>query len=195
MPNRQQAITCTNDVAIHFAWWVPRLHTLRPRQNGRFLQDNIFKGIFFNENIWISLKISLKYVPKGAINNIPALVQIMAWHWPGDKLSSEPIKLNLLMHIRVIQPQWVNILVSPPDGFRAFSLIMHSAATKYNHYQQPKSFLSKLLTSQESIFLRFTHLKYEKHGILITWDKIRQDNIHWTWDTIKHIIILGENIR
>ena len=29
--------------------------------------------------IWISIKISLKFVPKGTINNILALVQIMAW--------------------------------------------------------------------------------------------------------------------
>ena len=27
----------------------------------------------------ISIKISLKFVPKGPINNIPTLVQIMAW--------------------------------------------------------------------------------------------------------------------
>ena len=39
----------------------------------------------FYENIWIPIKISLKFVPKGSINNIPALVQIMAWHRPGDK--------------------------------------------------------------------------------------------------------------
>ena len=41
--------------------------------------DDIFKCIFLNENVWISIKISLKFVPKGPINNIPALVQIMAW--------------------------------------------------------------------------------------------------------------------
>ena len=30
-----------------------------------------------NENAWILINISLKFVPKGPINNIPALVQIM----------------------------------------------------------------------------------------------------------------------
>ena len=30
--------------------------------------------IFFNENVWISLKMSLKFIPKVRINNIPALV-------------------------------------------------------------------------------------------------------------------------
>ena len=37
-----------------------------------------------NENVWISIKISLKFVPKGPINNIPALVQMIAWRQPGE---------------------------------------------------------------------------------------------------------------
>ena len=41
--------------------------------------------IFFIENVLISIKISLKFVSKGPINNIPALFQMMAWCWPGDK--------------------------------------------------------------------------------------------------------------
>ena len=55
------------------------LNTLRPRQNGRYFADDIFKCIFFNENIWISLQISLKFVPKVQITNISALVQRMVW--------------------------------------------------------------------------------------------------------------------
>ena len=51
-------------------------NTLRPRQNGRHFTDDIFKCIFVNENVWIAIEISLKFVPKGPINNIPALVQI-----------------------------------------------------------------------------------------------------------------------
>ena len=34
---------------------------------------------------------SLEFVLKGLINNIPALVQIMAWRSPGDKPWSEPM--------------------------------------------------------------------------------------------------------
>ena len=55
--------------------------TLRPRKNGRQFPDDIFKCIFLTENVIISIKISLKFVPKGSINNIPTLVQIMAWWW------------------------------------------------------------------------------------------------------------------
>ena len=49
-------------------------NTLRLRQNGRHFVDDILKSIFLNENVWISIEISLKFVPKGPINNIPALV-------------------------------------------------------------------------------------------------------------------------
>ena len=50
------------------------INTLRPRQDGRYFPDDIFKCIFLNENVLISIKISLKFVPKGQISNIPALV-------------------------------------------------------------------------------------------------------------------------
>ena len=55
-------------------WNYSVLNTLRPRQNGRRFADDTFKRIFLNENVWIPIKISLKFVPKGQINNIPALV-------------------------------------------------------------------------------------------------------------------------
>ena len=80
------------------------LNTLRLRQNGRHFPDDIFKRIFFNEIAWISIKISLKFVPKGPINNIPALVQIMAWRRSGDKPLSEPMMDSLPTHICVIRP-------------------------------------------------------------------------------------------
>ena len=41
------------------------------------------------------------------INNISALVQIMAWHRPGDKPLSEPMMVSLLTHICITRPPWV----------------------------------------------------------------------------------------
>ena len=61
--------------------------TLRPRQNGRHFANDIFKCIFLNENVWILIKILLKFVPKGPIKNIPGLVQIMAWRRPSHYLN------------------------------------------------------------------------------------------------------------
>ena len=68
-----------------------------------------FKYIIFNQigliswnlrqNCCILIKISLKFVPQGAINNVPALVQIMAWHWPGNRPLSEPMMIILLTYM------------------------------------------------------------------------------------------------
>ena len=37
----------------------------------------------------LSIRISLKFVPKGPMDDKSALVQVMAWHRPGDKPLSE----------------------------------------------------------------------------------------------------------
>ena len=79
------------------AWF----NTLRPRQNGCHFSGNILKCIFVYENVWISIKISLKFVPSGPINNISVSVQIMAWYRQGDMPLSEPMVVSLLMHICV----------------------------------------------------------------------------------------------
>ena len=93
---------------MHICITQPQLvNTLRPRQNGRHFPDDIFKWIFFNENVWISINISLKFVPRGPINNIPTLVQVMTWRLPGTKPLSEPMMVRLPTHICVTRPQWV----------------------------------------------------------------------------------------
>ena len=62
---------------------------LKPRQNGHYFTHDVFKSIFVNENLLILIKHPLKFIPKGPINNIPALVQVMAWRQSGDKPLSE----------------------------------------------------------------------------------------------------------
>ena len=68
-------------------------------------QMTFFKRIFVNENVWISIKISLKT----PTNNIPTMVQIMVWRPPGDKPLSELVMVMLPAHICVTrhQRQWV----------------------------------------------------------------------------------------
>ena len=90
------------------------INTLRPRQNGRHFADAIFMYIFLNGNVWILVKISLKYVPNGPINNIPALVQIMAWRRSGDKPLSEPMMAGLPMMTGL--PLGLNELTDRPLG-------------------------------------------------------------------------------
>ena len=47
-------------------------------QHGWYYPDDIFKCIFMNEKFCILIRISLKFVPKGPIKNIPVLVHIMS---------------------------------------------------------------------------------------------------------------------
>ena len=117
-------------------------NTLRPRQNGRHFADDTFKHIFMNENVRISINISLKFVPKVLINNIPALVQIMAWRRPGDKPLSEPMMVNLLTHICVTRPQWV-------EGNPSTHWFLSGVAWIYNGHM--KSFRGNLDTQSNDI--------------------------------------------
>ena len=48
------------------------------------ITDNIFKSIF-NESVWISITISLKFIPKAPSDYKSALVQVMAWYRTGEK--------------------------------------------------------------------------------------------------------------
>ena len=106
-------------IRIYQAWSslviriVSFINTLGPRQNGRHFPVDFFKCIFLNENIWIYVKISLKFILKGPINNIPALVQLMAWCRPGDKLLCKPMMVSILTQMCITRPQWINDSYSP----------------------------------------------------------------------------------
>ena len=107
-----QLIKYEHDPIYHFHMWTflrPVFNTLRPRRNRRRFADDSFKCISLNQNVLISIKIPLKFVPKGSINNTPALVQIMAWRRPGDKPLSEAMVVRLPTHICVSRPQWVKV--------------------------------------------------------------------------------------
>ena len=93
-------------VQSHMVLWLELTHLSLDKMVA-ISADNIFKCIFLNENGRISIQISLKYVPKGPINNSPALVQIMAWRRSGAKPLSEPMMVGLPMHVCVTRPQWV----------------------------------------------------------------------------------------
>ena len=70
-----------------------------------------FQMDFLEWNIWILINISPKFVPRGPINNITALVQIMARRRPGNKPLFEPMMVCVLTHICMTRPQWVNELM------------------------------------------------------------------------------------
>ena len=138
---------------IRFARWLHPVNTLRTRQNGRHLANDIFKCIFFNEYVWILIKISLKFVPKGQIDNIPALVQIMVWRRPGDKPLSGPIMVSLLTHRYITRPQWVNFYL--PDAMiqPAQLFITHQQVYKFlrMHTSWPHLIVNSLIIATRSL--------------------------------------------
>ena len=119
-------------------------------KNGHHFPDDIFKWIFSNENIWILIKISLKFVPMGPINNILALVLIMAWRRPGDKPLSEPMIVSLLTHICVARPQWVKSNIDHEDRSDIDETEFYNTLLYMCSNTDPKSHYS--LSLQEPIY-------------------------------------------
>ena len=92
-------------------WWRPSwnkssAHWGRDKMAAK--SQTTFSNAFLNENIWISIKISMKFVPKSPMDKIPALVKIMACRRTGDKSLSEPMMTYIVdAYICVPWPQWV----------------------------------------------------------------------------------------
>ena len=69
-----------------------------------------FQMHFLNEKFCISISISLKFVPKGPINNKSALVQVMALCRTGDKPLPEPMLAQFTdAYICNTRGRWVNV--------------------------------------------------------------------------------------
>ena len=132
-------------------------------QNGHFA-DDIFKCIFLNEDVLISIKIPLKFIPNGHISNIPALVQIMAWRRPGDKPLSDPMMANLLTHICVTRPQWVNEQGPCIIGLKDTSLLKSTSSLLFTALNPHTDVRSALLTRERSIKTKFWPTSTGKHS-------------------------------
>ena len=113
--NLKQNIQKFSLMKIHLKLWSTKYQLFCSGLNlltnwGRDKMAAIFQMTFSNAFSWMKIyeffiKMSLNFVPKGPVNNIPALVQILAWRQPGDKPISEPMMVRF-----VTQPQWVKIL-------------------------------------------------------------------------------------
>ena len=91
--------------------WIPIKISLKFNLITIYHKSRLYKCNIFSCDKFICVCVSLtfmSFVPKGPINNIPALFQIMAWHRPGDKPLFEPMMARLPTHICVTRPQWVN---------------------------------------------------------------------------------------
>ena len=87
------------------------------RQLGGKIADDIFKRIFVNENDWMSIKISLKFIPKCAIDNKSALVQVMAWHRQATSHYLNQCWPSSVTHICGTRGRWVNTMNTSSNRF------------------------------------------------------------------------------
>ena len=126
-------------------------NTLRPREDRRLFPDDVFKCIFLNENVSISINISPKFVSESQVNDFPALFQIMAWRRPGYKPLSEPMMLRLPTHICVTRPQWVKGIPKANSDYSAL-LISHDHCSPNN---SRKTFIARLLWRGMGVFCGF----------------------------------------
>ena len=67
--------------------------------------DDILICILFSEKVWILIKISLMFLPKGPIDNMFALDQMIAWCRPGDKPLSKTMLVRLVQHTSRVSSQ------------------------------------------------------------------------------------------
>ena len=70
------------------------IKTLKPKQNCCHFTEFIFNCISWMKIYELCFRFHWNFD-----NNIPALVQIMAWHRPGNKPLSQPMTVSLLMHV------------------------------------------------------------------------------------------------
>ena len=80
-------VLCKHNLILNFNVLAIKGEQYHSRTFCRHFTDDVFKCIFTNDNKWTSLKIPLKFVPNVWINNIPALVRIMAWRRPGAEFT------------------------------------------------------------------------------------------------------------
>ena len=80
------------------------MNTFRPRQNGRYFADDIFKYIFLNENVWMLIKISLKK------NCGLRMHRECRERFPRNQIQSKPLVndpgMHHGMHVGIFNPRW-----------------------------------------------------------------------------------------
>ena len=102
------------------------VNSLRPRQNGRHLADDMFKCIFLNENVWIPIAISLKFVPKVPINNIPTS-HYLNQCWLDYRRIYASLGLNDLMNKRYFVTQTLDrgmFLIEPYHNWHVYIIVI-----------------------------------------------------------------------
>ena len=163
--------------------------------------------MFLNENVWVLLQISLRFVPKGPINNMLALVQIMAcrlvimaWRRPGDKPLSGPMMVRSLTHTCVPWPQWVNLQNGDTSstGHICFSSSVPARAflSVHKYFHDPLEYFAsdrcqldiELRRTHPIVSARYTSYMYHGFAIYIVFIRTRSvqfNGCNTMWGTVQ----------
>ena len=90
------------DVSLKIINWLISPWTKWPPSSGRHFQMHFLEWKCINFDYYLT-----EICSQGPNQQIPALVQIMAWRLPGNKPLSEPMMVSFLTHICVTRPQCV----------------------------------------------------------------------------------------
>ena len=129
---------------------------MRPRQNGRHFADHI-SSAFSWMKIPILHNISLKYVPWGLIDNIAALIQIMARCRIGDKplsgamlvcFTNAYMRHSASMSKYILSNTWLIFNTSTPNVFTMTWIILSLNTYKTPHIKMINNGLSKKICHQ-----------------------------------------------
>ena len=150
-------------------WAYCHLHNkLRSRHNGRHFEEDVFKCVFFHENWFTFCHVSLKFVSRSLIDNILALVQIMAWRWIGGKPSSEPMgTLFSDAHI-CVTPCVRNVKhrIRVETVYTWQWRFIRSFLKKTRTFQQIHPYVKPIMTHFSNAYMR----RYGERGGGIYWD-------------------------
>ena len=114
-------------------------HSLRWRQNGHHFADNIFTCIFFNENVWIKIKVSWNFVVKGLhLSLVQAMTVLGLNRWQAINWTYDVLVLGHT-HIRARHfplpdgPGQVKLPVGQVDLDRFFFFISYKQIEEYQN--------------------------------------------------------------
>ena len=136
-------------------------------QNGRHFADDIFKSFFVNKEYLNLTLISLKFVPKGPIDNKSTLDQVMAWCRTGDKPLPEPILPYSMMHICGTRGSCVNVTFF--DSHNKLTVTWHAIILMYitSTYSDIMTKMAIPLCSDENFTIILLNSNIDFRGISI----------------------------
>ena len=144
--------------------WVNEPHNLinssHPGQNGRHCAYDIFKCIFINEKFYISIRISLKFVPKG----------------PVDK----KIKIGSVNGLAPNRRQAITWTNADPAHRRIYTALGGDELRTADRMTTTKQSKTKLYAYLWDILLLFYGIYYVLWGIKIT--STEANRISYSWD-------------